>query len=165
MQQPRPSGVTATNVEGPSLDLIPGGSNSPVLDGGRNPDQYFDVRQFTVPLVIEGAQHGFFQGNLASNTLISPGIANFDIAFTKNTALPFLGEAGSLQFRTEFYNLLNRPNFGDPATEIFTRPRTGGNLAGDLADPWTRRPQTGAARIDNTRTSSRQLQFGLKVIF
>ncbi|HWP85592.1 MAG TPA: TonB-dependent receptor [Terriglobia bacterium] len=172
MQQPRPSptgqsstAVTPTNVDGPSLDLIPGGNNNPVLDDGRNPDQYFDVRQFTIPLVVEGAQHGFFQGNLGRNTLISPGIANFDVTFTKNTALPFLGEAGNLQFRAEFYNLLNRVNFGSPATQIFSRPRNGANLAGDLADPWTRRLQASAARINDTRTSSRQLQFGLKVIF
>jgi len=172
MQQPRPSptgqsstAVTPTNVDGPSVELIPGGNNNPVLDDGRNPDQYFDVRQFTIPLVIEGAQHGFFQGNLGSNTLIAPGIANLDVTFTKNTALPVLGEQGSLQFRAEFYNLLNRVNFGSPATQIFARPRNGGNLAQDLADPWTRRPQAGAARINDTRTSSRQLQFGLKVVF
>jgi hypothetical protein len=165
MQQPRPNNVTPTNVDGPSLDLIPGGDNNPVLNDGRNPDQYFDVRQFTMPLVIEGAQHGFFQGNLGSNTLSSPGIANLDVTFTKNTALPFLGEAGSLQFRTEFYNILNRPNFGNPGTTIFARPRTGANLAGDLANPWERRPQTGAARIDSTRTNSRQLQFGLRLVF
>jgi hypothetical protein len=176
-QQPAPSDLVtrnaqgqlvtfpAANVDGPSLDLIPGGDNNPVLHEGRNPDEYFDVRQFTIPLVVEGPQHGFFQGNLGSNTLISPGIVNFDITFTKNTALPFLGEAGSLQFRTELFNLFNRPNFGDPSTQIFSRPRTGANLAADLADPWTRRLQAGAARIDDTRTSSRQLQFGLKVIF
>jgi TonB-dependent receptor-like protein len=165
MQQPRPNGITATNVDGPSLDLIPGGSNNPVLDGGRNPDTYFDIRQFTVPTVIEGAQNGFFQGNLASNTLSAPGVANFDVTFTKNTKVRWLGEAGSVEFRTELYNLLNRPNFGNPQTQIFTRPRTGANLAGDLADPWTRRLSDGATRIDTTRTSSRQLQFGLKVIF
>jgi hypothetical protein len=172
MQQPRPSptgqsstAVTPTNVDGPSVELIAGGDNSPVLDGGRNPEEYFDVRQFTIPLVIEGPQHGFFQGNLGSNTLIAPGIANLDVTFTKNTALPFMGEAGSLQFRAEFYNLLNRVNFGSPSTQIFQRPRNGGNLAADLADPWTRRLQSGAARINDTRTSSRQLQFGVKILF
>ena len=108
-------------------------------------------------VVIEGPEHGFFEGNLGSNTLISPGIANMDITFTKNTRLPFLGEAGSLQFRTEFYNILNRPNFGDPAMTIFRRPRRG--------RPTERRLYSNAARIDDTRTTSRQLQFGLKVIF
>jgi outer membrane receptor protein involved in Fe transport len=172
MQLPRPSptgqsstAVTPTNVDGPSVELIPGGNNNPVLDDGRNPESYFDVRQFTIPLVIEGAQHGYFQGNVGRNTLIAPGIANLDVTFTKNTAMPFLGEQGSLQFRAEFYNLLNRVNFGSPSTTIFARPRNGNNLAGDLADPWTRRPQAGATRINDTRTSSRQLQFGVKVVF
>ncbi|MCZ6751620.1 MAG: TonB-dependent receptor [Acidobacteria bacterium] len=162
MQQPRPSGVRAVNTEGREVDLIPGGDNNPLINGGRNPDQYFDVSQFAIPLVIEGPEHGFFEGNLGSNTLISPGIANMDITFTKNTRLPFLGEAGSLQFRTEFYNLLNRPNFADPAMTIFRRPRTGSRLAGDLANP---RLRSNAARIDTTRLTSRELQFGLKIIF
>lgn len=156
-QQPRPNNVRAVNTEGREVDLIPGGDNNPLINGGRNPDQYFDLEQFNIPIVIEGDEHGFFEGNLGSNTLISPGIANVDITFTKNTALPFLGESGSLQFRTEFYNILNRPNFGDPEMEIFRRPRRG--------RPTERREQSDAARIDTTRTTSRQLQFGVKVIF
>jgi hypothetical protein len=146
------------------VDLIPGGNNNPVLSSGRDPENYFDIRQFTIPLVVEGPQHGYFQGNLGSNTLISPGMANLDITFTKNTKMPFLGEAGNLQFRTEFFNILNRANFGDPITLVFTRPRNGANLAGDLANPYTRL-QPGAGRIDETRNNNRQLQFGLKLIF
>ena len=172
-QQPRPRGVTATNVEGRQIDLISGGNNNPVLDGGRNPDQYFDVSQFSPVVVCEtpvaasarcsgfmpagGTEHGFFQGNLGSNTLISPGLANMDVTFTKNTRLPFMGEAGSLQFRTEFYNILNRPNFSNPATSVFNRARSG--------RPDEIRANTDAGRIDSTRLSARELQFGVKVIF
>ena len=156
--------VPPSNVDGPTLDLIPGGNNNPVLKDGRDPEAYFDIRQFSVPQVIDGPGHGFFQGNLGSNTLISPGIVNMDLTFTKNTKLPFFGEAGNLQFRTELYNLMNRPNFDDPVTAIFARPRPA-TLADDLADPYTRRLQTDAAKINTTRTNSRQLQFGVKVIF
>ena len=124
---------------------------------GMSPSITCGKKIVTIPLIIEGPEHGFFEGNLGSNTLISPGIANMDITFTKNTRLPFLGEAGSLQFRTEFYNILNRPNFGDPSMTIFRRPRRG--------RPTERRLYSTAARIDDTRTTSRQLQFGLKVIF
>ncbi|MSO20765.1 MAG: TonB-dependent receptor [Acidobacteria bacterium] len=158
------TGVPPVNVDGPTLNLIPGGNNNPVLKNGRDPEAYFDIRQFSVPLQIDGPQHGFFQGNLGSNTLISPGVINLDVTFTKNTKLAFLGEAGNLQLRTELYNILNRPNFDDPVTSIFARPRSA-SLAADLADPYTRRLQPGAARIDTTRTNSRQLQFGVKVIF
>jgi hypothetical protein len=176
MQQPRPccnaqgQAVTPANVDGPSLDLIPGGDNNPVLDDGRNPDEYFDVRQFRIPTVIEGAQHGFFQGNLGRNVLSAPGVANLDVVLSKKTALTFLGEAGSLEFRTEFFNILNRPNFGNPVTSIFSRPRSStatqpNLLRDDLADPWSRRLQTDAARINGTRTNARELQFGLKVAF
>jgi hypothetical protein len=171
MQLPSPNGVAPTNVDGPSLDLIPGGNNNPVRKDGRDAEQYFDFDQFTIPLVCEsltapgcaGSTTGYFQGNLGSNTLISPGIANLDITFTKNTKLGVLGEGGNLQFRAEFYNILNRVNFDNPvSTQIYLRPRTGANLAADLATP---RITPGAGRIDETRNNSRQLQFGLKLIF
>jgi hypothetical protein len=41
----------------------------------------------------------------------SPGIANFDFSVFKNTSLT---ERFSLQFRTEFFNIFNRVQFGPP---------------------------------------------------
>ena len=146
--RPRIGGRTtrAVNVEGPLVDLIPGGNNNPV--NARNPSQYFDVTQFSFPLVV--AEQGIFQGNIGRNTLLSPGVANMDVTFTKNTAIRWLGESGSLQFRAEFYNLLNRPNFANPAFNLFT------NTGARRSD---------AGQIIETRLTARELQFGLKLIF
>lgn len=118
-------------------DLRPGASNNPVLGG---PDQYFDPKAFLFP-----PDRTF--GNLARNTLIAPGVATFDFSLTKNT---FLNETINLQFRAEFFNLLNRANFGIPGTTVFDNQ---GILQAD------------AGRITSTITTSRQVQFGLKFIF
>src|SRR3984893_2502366 len=51
-------------------------------------------------------------GTLARNSLRGPGYVNFDLAFSKTTAL--IGERMKLEFRAEFFNLLNHANFLNP---------------------------------------------------
>ena len=118
-------------------DLIPGGDNNPVLGG---PDQYFDVSQFSFP-------EAGFHGNLGRNTLTAPGLANFDFSLVKDFPIT---ERSRFQFRAEFFNLFNRPNFGTPAARLF---RSRGRARGS------------AGRISNTVTTSRQIQFGLRFEF
>lgn len=120
-------------------DLVAGANNNPVLGG---PDRYFDVNAF----VLQPA--GFF-GNLGRNTVIGPGVATLDLSLVKNTSIH--GEGKQLQFRAELFNLLNRPNFGQPQPIVF------GSASGI--------PSANAARITTTTTTSRQVQFALKLIF
>jgi hypothetical protein len=120
-------------------DLIPGGDNNLILHGGREPREYFDASQF-VP-----APPGFY-GTLGRNTLRTPGVAQFDLSLVKNTAMT---EQASLQFRAEFFNIFNRANFTDPTSRLFLgagRPTTSG-------------------RITKTSTTSRQIQFALRIVF
>ncbi|MCZ6490640.1 MAG: hypothetical protein O7A06_08925, partial [Acidobacteria bacterium] len=90
----------------------------------------------------------FFMGNLGRNTLTLPGTTNVDVTFMKDT--PLWGENINLQFRAEFFNLFNRPNFGVPNARVFDR---------------SGRDQVGVAEIEDTRTSAREIQFALKLIF
>ena len=117
-------------------DLNPGKSNNPVLG---NPNQWFDPLAFGLPPA------GFF-GNLGRNTVSGPGVTSIDFSLNKNTQLR---EATHLQFRAEFFNMANHPNFRTPSTAIFSS-------RGRLGD---------AGRITGTRTSGRQIQFGLKLQF
>jgi hypothetical protein len=149
------------NVTGLRPNLIAGGSNNPVLGG---PQKYYDIGQF-VPSICTGIpargiqmgqavcragdpeyRPGYF-GNLGRNTLTAPGLATFDFSVFKRFALT---EASGLQFRAEFFNLFNRPNFGSP----------------DVT-PWdsSARPDPLAAEISSTRTSARQIQFGVRYTF
>ncbi len=119
-------------------NLISGKTNNPVLGG---PDRYFDTSSF------ELQQAGFY-GNLGRNTVIGPGLATLDAGLQKRFPLR---EKVDLQFRSEAFNLLNRPNFALPTSLVFTA------LNGI--------PNGSAGRIRSTVTTSRQLQFSLKLTF
>jgi len=56
-------------------------------------------------------------GNLGRNTVYGPGFANVDFSLLKNTKL---GEARNLEFRAEFFNIPNHPNFAQPNTTFNT---------------------------------------------
>jgi hypothetical protein len=104
------------------------------------PDVYYDPCQFDLPPL------GYF-GTVGKGHLIAPGLATFDFSFFKNFDF---AEQSRLQFRGEFFNLFNRPNFGAPD-----------------ATPWLGNGNRDAAagQVLSTRTSARQIQFGLKYIF
>ena len=133
------------------MNLIPGGDNNPVLGG---PDQYFDISQF-VPSVCQGSrickagdpdyQPGYF-GTLGGGTLTSPGVATLDFSLIKNFGIT---ETHKIQFRAEFFNLFNRPNFGSPEQTVFTNEVLNAD----------------AGRINSTRGSARQIQLGLRYSF
>jgi hypothetical protein len=71
-------------------------------------------------------------------------LATLDLSFLKNTRI---GERMNLQFRAEFFNILNRANFNFPNAITFT--------------PTGVSPTAGL--ITSTSTFSRQIQFGLKL--
>jgi hypothetical protein len=68
-----------------------------------NPNQWFNPAAFLPP----PNNSGFF-GNLGRDTLIGPGLAIWDFSLFKDTRIQ---EKTNLQFRAEFFNILNRGNF------------------------------------------------------
>ncbi len=85
---------------------------------------YFNASCFTSAPVIgaDGIGTGF--GNSATGIVQGPGEANLDLSFQKTVVLNWLVEKSSLQFRAEFYNALNHPQFANPDTN-FTSPTFG----------------------------------------
>src|SRR5579859_767561 len=112
-----------------------------------NPAQWFNPAAFLAP----PNNSGFF-GNLGRDTLTGPGLATWDLSMTKDTPLR---EGLNLQFRAELFNLLNRANFNTPNLIVFTPP-TAANLTGLSGT---------AGSITSTSTTSRQVQFGLKLLW
>jgi hypothetical protein len=70
----------------------------------------------------------------------------------KNIPIKRISETFNVQFRTEFFNILNRPNFSPP---------TDNNIIFDGSGA----PVANAGAIDSTSTTSRQIQFALKVVW
>jgi Carboxypeptidase regulatory-like domain len=113
--------------------------SGPVILG--SPNEYFNPSAFVVPVT------GTY-GNVGRDTLIGPGIAQLDFSALKNTSIT---ERVRLQFRAEFFNILNHANFGTPNPVVFTSASA--------------IPAPTAGVITSTSTTSRQIQFGLKLLF
>lgn len=82
-------------------------------------------------------------GNAGRNVLTGPGYANVDLALIKNTGIPSIAESFNVQFRAEFFNVLNHANFGQPNANVSA-------------------PTAGQIR---TASASRQIQFALRLLF
>ena len=113
--------------------------SGPVILGG--PNQYFDPKAFVVPAP------GTY-GNAGRDVLTGPGIAELDLSAQKVVRV---SEKVRAQFRAEFFNVVNHANFGTPNTVVFTS-------AGSAPAPT-------AGVITSTSTTSRQIQFGLKMLW
>jgi hypothetical protein len=122
------------NPDRPSLNPSFSGT---IMTG--NPNQWFNPNAFILPTP------GTY-GNTGRGSLIGPGLADLDMSLFKNFALT---ERASLQFRSEFFNVLNHANFAAPNTTVFANGAVSAS----------------AGLITSTVTTSRQIQFGLKLIF
>ena len=76
-----------------------------VLDKHGNAGTYFDTSAFSQP-------RGVTFGNTGRNQFRGPGAWNLDFSFFR--AFPIMGGTKRIEFRAEFFNLLNHPNWGNP---------------------------------------------------
>lgn len=121
-------------------------------------DGYFNSTCVTAPPAIT-ADGGTGFGNLPVGALRGPGQNNFDLALLKRTTLPWWKEKFALDFRTEFFNAFNTPQFANPdvnAGSVAPDPVTGAPI---LA------PSPTFGKITATSVNPRIIQFALKLIF
>jgi hypothetical protein len=108
-----------------------------------SPNLWFNPGAAVFPFVLPAA--GTY-GNLGRGILTGPGLVDMDVSLFKNTKIT--GKIG-VQFRAECFNVLNHTNFGTPNAIVFSNGL----------------PSPSAGLITATATSSRQIQFGLKLIY
>ena len=113
-------------------DLIPGKTNRPNTG---SPNRWCGDPEDN----FEPSERGYF-GTLGRNTGIGPGLATVDFSILKNISM---GETTRLQFRAEFFNVFNTPNFNQPNALFGT---------------------AGFGRVLSAR-AGREVQFGLKFLF
>ncbi len=130
----------------------------PVILG--TPNEWFNPDAFMLPAA------GTY-GNAGRDILRGPGLGEFDMSLFKNIAV---SEQFKVQFRAEFFNILNHPNFGMPTVGMFTSagaPSGVGIPAGAPAVPGAAiTPVSPSAGLINiTSTTQREIQFGLKLLW
>lgn len=92
-------------------------------------------------------------GNLPRNSIIGPGMIDFDMSFIKDNHISKFGENFNIQFRAELFNIFNRTNLPLPDSQ---------NGVGLV--PLDPLPQPGFGVIDQaTQVPMREIQFALKV--
>jgi Carboxypeptidase regulatory-like domain len=98
-------------------------------------------------------------GTMGRNLFRGPSFYNWDFSLVKDTRL---GERVRVQFRAEFFNILNHPQFANPeASTLFNEdPSVPGAFGASSATP-----DVGAANPVIGSGGSRNIQFGLKFIF
>jgi hypothetical protein len=122
--------TNSTNVFGISQDraqLSGTCSKSKLVRGGpveSKLNSYFNSSCFASPPIIGADGIGTAFGNSATGIVNGPGQANLDFAVSKTVALNWPVERSSIQFRAEFYNALNHPQFANPDSN-FSSPTFG----------------------------------------
>ena len=119
-----------------------GGNNRPFQIGDPHlanptPTSWFNTAAFS----IAQPAGTYSYGNVGRNTLRGDGTQNIDIGLFRNFSIT---EKVGLQFRTEVFNVMNHANFGLPVRDFSS---------------------SSFGQVTQTSTSSRQIQFGLKILF
>ena len=91
-------------------------------------------------------------GDTGRNSLTGPGLVDFDFSLVKDNYIKRISENFNIQFRAEFFNVLNRANFVAPIDN------------GTLFDQ-SGAPVGSAGLLDQTSNASREIQFAIKVIW
>jgi hypothetical protein len=144
------------------------GPGCKTLTNPGNPNNYIKTQCFAVPTAPSAAFYnancdpafGTFpqcfnlRGNSGRNVLIGPGLSNLDFSVFKNNYVRRISEDFNVQFRAEFFNVLNHTNFSVPVTPdnvtIFDSAGAPTGVAGLLT---------------STTTTAREMQFALKVVW
>jgi hypothetical protein len=150
-QTGNPLNPTLSIGPGPGISLTVRPDITGAIETTGDPFQWFANKALfvspCVPAVPPATLPTCHPGGLGRNAITGPDFVNTDFSVIKDTKIT---ERFNLQFRTEFFDVFNHPNFGNPTLTV-----TSGAF-GKIQS--TRFP-------NGDQGSSRQVQFGLKLQF
>jgi hypothetical protein len=97
-------------------------------------------------------------GNAGRNTLTGPSQSVLDMSLFKNNYIKRISETFNIQLRMEVFNILNHSNFRPPQAaqaQLYSYSATTGVFT----------PNAGAGLLTLTSTTSRQIQFAVKIVW
>jgi outer membrane receptor protein involved in Fe transport len=142
-------GVNSNYVQRP--DIVPG--VNPILPNWTPTTGYLNPNAFAYPAVTAADPNGYF-GDLGRDQVFGPGFWNYDFSTTKNFQLR---ERLQLQFRAEFFNIFNHPNFALPSNVVSPGSSTAGLI--------TQTPDVAQGNPGLGGGGPRVMQFGLRLQF
>jgi outer membrane receptor protein involved in Fe transport len=156
---------------------------APIQYNYSNPAEFLNLASFSVPCTlvggtdtsncVPGTRHFGSEGR---NSLLGPDYKNLDFAISKMTSI---NERFKLQFRADFYNIANHPNFASPLLPAFfadAAPNgisTGSGMNGNVLPlgrslgfyPITETSDVGLGNPVLGGGGARSIQFAVKLLF
>ncbi len=147
------SGTTSTAQIAPGFTyanlVTPGGIEWRLGGVSGGPGYFNQAALTTIPVVGGNGTPGTGAtgwGNTGAGIILGPGQFNFDASIVKSTRVGGIHENAELQFRTEFFNMFNHPQFNNPSGLNFSSAAAFG-------------------AITSTSVNPRLMQFALKYVF
>ena len=142
--------TNGNNVYGITNDraqIVPGCTSGQLATHGpvtSKLNDYFNAACFTTPPIIGDDHVGTAFGNSGVGIINGPAQKNWDLSLSKKTGVKWPSDAASVEFRAEFFNAFNTPQFANPDANI--------------AD-------ASFGQIISTSVNPRLIQFALKFLF
>jgi hypothetical protein len=123
-------------------DIATAGDLTSRIGGVSGGPGYLNMQAFCPPPAVG---NGTGYGNSGIGVILGPGQFDWDVSTAKTTRVGGIAENATLQFRAEFFNFFNHPQFSNPAVNV-NQPSSFGQLTGLSVNP-------------------RLIQFALKYLF
>jgi hypothetical protein len=122
--------------------------------GAANCVSWLNQSSFEDPVNTPNTPYGTFK----KGGLVGPRYADWDASVVRKFKF---NDRSNLQFRAEYFNLLNHTNLGDPNTTLSANSGTGGAFGQITSNS----PQNWSSSIGMLQNSERIAQFSLKLVF
>jgi Carboxypeptidase regulatory-like domain/TonB dependent receptor len=137
-----------------------------------DPNNWINGAMFSLPPACTGPGLTNCSGTIGQlgtaprNSLTGPAERDWDFSLVKDTKLGFLGEGGNLEFRAEFFNVINHPNFAAGthfSPQIFSGSPSDPSLPPEIT-PFSEQPTNGVIHAQ-VQDGQREIQFALRIEF